>query len=51
MKVKIITPPESKYLVWSGESILASLSTFQQVWTSKQEKNKLGFSIIHCKCF
>merc|ERR1711936_189009 len=30
MKIKIIAPPERKYSVWIGGSILASLSTFQQ---------------------
>ena len=33
MKIKIIAPPERKYSVWIGGSILASLSTFQQVMT------------------
>ena len=37
MKVKIIAPPERKYSVWIGGSILASLTTFQQMWISKQE--------------
>lgn len=37
MKVKIVAPPERKYSVWIGGSILASLSTFQQMWVSKQE--------------
>merc|ERR1719297_384744 len=37
MKIKIIAPPERKYSVWIGGSILASLSTFQQMWISKQE--------------
>ncbi|KAK0852212.1 actin, partial [Friedmanniomyces endolithicus] len=36
MKVRIIAPPERKYSVWIGGSILASLSTFQQMWISKQ---------------
>jgi actin, other eukaryote len=31
MKVKVVAPPERKYSVWIGGSILASLSTFQQV--------------------
>ncbi|CAA3015081.1 actin-1 [Olea europaea subsp. europaea] len=30
MKVKVVAPPERKYSVWIGGSILASLSTFQQ---------------------
>nr|KAF7399845.1 hypothetical protein H0235_015582 [Vespula pensylvanica] len=37
IKIKIIAPPERKYSVWIGGSILASLSTFQQMWISKQE--------------
>jgi len=28
MKIKIIAPPERKYSVWIGGSILSSLSTF-----------------------
>lgn len=35
MKVKIVAPPERKYSVWIGGSILSSLSTFQQMWISK----------------
>merc|ERR1711862_524303 len=31
IKIKIIAPPERKYSVWIGGSILASLSTFQQM--------------------
>ena len=37
MKIKVIAPPERKYSVWIGGSILASLSTFEQTWISKQE--------------
>merc|ERR1712066_380783 len=41
MKVKIISPPERKYSVWIGGSILASLSTFQAMWITKAEMTKL----------
>jgi len=34
MKIKVVAPPERKYSVWIGGSILASLSTFQQVLTN-----------------
>ncbi|CAF1556216.1 unnamed protein product, partial [Rotaria sp. Silwood1] len=51
MKIKIIAPPERKYFVWMGGSILASLSTFQQMWISKQEYDESGPSIVHRKCF
>lgn len=51
MKIKIIAPPERKYSVWIGGSILASLSTFQQMWISRQEYEESGPSIVHRKCF
>ncbi|XP_060591380.1 actin, cytoskeletal 3-like [Ruditapes philippinarum] len=51
MKVKVIAPPERKYSVWIGGSILASLSTFSQMWISKQEYDECGPSIVHRKCF
>ncbi|KAL1401196.1 hypothetical protein pipiens_006805 [Culex pipiens pipiens] len=51
IKIKIIAPPERKYSVWIGGSILASLSTFQAMWISKQEYDESGPSIVHRKCF
>ncbi|KAM6358950.1 actin, alpha cardiac muscle 1-like isoform 7-T14 [Alca torda] len=51
MKIKMIAPPERKYSVWIGGSILASLSTFQQMWISKDEYEEAGPSIVHRKCF
>ncbi|KAH7442207.1 hypothetical protein KP509_03G076700 [Ceratopteris richardii] len=51
MKVKVVAPPERKYSVWIGGSILASLSTFQQMWISKDEYDETGPSIVHRKCF
>lgn len=51
MKIKIIAPPERKYSVWIGGSILASLTTFQQMWISKQEYDECGPVIVHRKCF
>ncbi|XP_038559278.1 actin-3-like isoform X1 [Micropterus salmoides] len=50
MEIKIIAPPERKYSVWIGGSILGSLSTFQQMWISKQEYDESGPSIVHRKC-
>eukprot|EP00466_Bigelowiella_natans_P010261 jgi/Bigna1/52823/estExt_Genewise1Plus.C_120043 len=51
MKIKVVAPPERKYSVWIGGSILASLSTFQQMWISKDEYDESGPSIVHRKCF
>ena len=50
MKVKVVAPPERKYSVWIGGSILSSLSTFQQMWISKAEYDESGPSIVHRKC-
>lgn len=51
MKIKVIAPPERKYSVWIGGSILASLSTFQQMWITKAEYEEAGPPIVHRKCF
>ena len=50
-KVKICAPPERKYSVWIGGSILASLSTFEQMWVSKEEYDEFGPAVVHRKCF
>jgi len=51
MKIKIIAPPERKYSVWIGGSILSSLSTFGEMWISKEEYDESGPCIVHRKCF
>merc|ERR1712039_12434 len=51
VKVKIVAPPERKYSVWIGGSILSSLSTFQEMWISKDEYDESGPGIVHRKCF
>jgi actin-related protein len=50
MDVKIVAPPERKYSVWIGGSILASLSTFEEMWVRKEEYEESGPSIVHRKC-
>jgi len=50
-RVKITAPPERKYSVWIGGSILASLSTFQSMWISKEEYDEFGPRLIRWKCF
>jgi actin-related protein len=51
MTIKIVAPPERKYSVWIGGSILSYLSTFQTMWITKQEYDESGPSIVHRKCF
>jgi len=49
-EIKIIAPPERKYSVWIGGSILASLSTFEEMWVTKGEYDESGPTIVHRKC-
>merc|ERR1711991_981225 len=49
-KIKVVAPLERKYSVWIGGSILSSLSTFQQMWISKNEYDECGAQIVHRKC-
>jgi len=51
MKIKVVAPPERKYSVWIGGSILSSLSTFASMWVKKEEYDESGASIVHKKCF
>jgi len=51
VKVKIVAPPERKYSVWIGGSILSSLSTFDDMWIDKNEYDESGPGIVHRKCF
>ena len=51
MKIKVNAPSDRKYPVWTGGSILASLSTFKQMCISKQEYEETGPCIVHKKCF
>ncbi len=50
LKIEIVAP-ETKYSAWRGGSILASLSTFQQMWISTEEYAEFGPSVVHRKCF
>lgn len=50
-KVRVVSPPERKYSVWIGGSILASLSSFSTMWITKEEFEEAGPSLVHKKCF
>ena len=51
MKIKVVAPPERKYSVWIGGSILSSLSTFQQMAIWKPEYDEWGPIIVRRKCW
>lgn len=50
MRVKVVAPPERKFSVWIGGSILASLSTFADMWITKEQYEEFGPKIVHKKC-
>lgn len=50
MPIKVIAPPERKFSVWIGGSILSSLSTFQSMWIRSHEYDESGPNIVHRKC-
>lgn len=50
-KIKVVAVPERKYCVWIGGSILSSISTFSEMWITKDEFDDAGESIVHRKCF
>ena len=49
--VKIIAPPERLINSWVGGSVLASLTTFEQMWISRKEYDEHGPNIVRRKCF
>jgi actin-related protein len=51
VKPNVSAPPERKYSVWIGGSILCSLPSFEDMWITKNEYDEYGPSIIHRKCF
>ena len=51
IKVKVLASPERKYMVWVGGSLLACLSSFQNMWIAKSEYDEAGPTIVHRKCF
>ena len=49
MKIKVVAPPERKYSVWMGGSIVAGLSTFESMQLTAAEYKEKGAEAIH-KC-
>jgi actin-related protein len=46
VEIRIVAPPERRYSVWIGGSILSSLKTFQRLWISKKEYEDSGPSVV-----
>lgn len=52
VRVKIVEGDDEtrRHSTWIGGSILASLSTFQEMWISREEYDEHGPAIVHRKC-
>ncbi|XP_061458246.1 actin-1-like isoform X3 [Rhineura floridana] len=51
ISVRIIAPPERKYCVWIGASILTCLTSFRQMWVTLSDYKDFGPGVVHRKCF
>ena len=49
MKIRIAAPPERLFSTWIGGSILASLSTFKNMWISKADYHEHGARLLSSK--
>ena len=46
-RIRISAPPERIYSAWAGGSILASLSTFKNMWVTRAEYEEYGKNVLH----
>ncbi|KJK65474.1 Actin [Aspergillus parasiticus SU-1] len=51
MMAMVVAPSERKNSTWTGGSMLASLSTFQERWIPKEAYDETGPGIVHRYCF
>jgi len=49
--IKVVLPPERKFSVWIGGSILCSLSSFQSQWVTRAEYEEQGPQIALTRCY
>lgn len=45
--IKINCQKDRKYAVWTGASVICSISNFQSMWISKNEYEEIGPSVFH----
>jgi len=50
VRIKINASPERRFSVWTGGSVLASLTSFQNMWIDSMEYDEVGSSIVlYCR--
>merc|ERR1711957_539406 len=48
-EIRVVAAADRKYAVWKGGSTLASLSTFESSWVTKEDYEEHGAAVIHRK--
>ncbi|KAG2388023.1 hypothetical protein C9374_000873 [Naegleria lovaniensis] len=46
VRLRIVAPPERKYSVWMGGSIISSLSSFQDRWIKRADYEEFGCDLL-----
>ncbi|CAJ1077516.1 uncharacterized protein LOC117823778 [Xyrichtys novacula] len=49
--VRVTSPKDRDFSVWSGGAVLANLQTFSSTWISQEEYEEYGPQIVFRKCF
>ncbi|XP_029589824.1 uncharacterized protein LOC115174932 isoform X1 [Salmo trutta] len=49
--VRVTSPKDRDFSVWSGGAVLANLSSFASAWISQEEYEEYGPQIVFRKCF
>ena len=49
-RINVKSPSDRKYGTYIGGTMLASLSTFEEMWITREEYNEHGPGIVHRKC-
>ncbi|TGZ65219.1 hypothetical protein CRM22_005985 [Opisthorchis felineus] len=48
--IKVLASQERKYSVWIGGAVLASLTSFNEMWVTRNEYTEYGPRIVHQRC-
>lgn len=49
--VRVTSPKDRDFSVWSGGAVLANLPTFSSAWIGQEEYEEFGPQIVFRKCF
>ncbi|KAM8927115.1 actin-related protein T2-like [Pelodytes ibericus] len=48
--LRLAAPPDRKFSIWTGGSIITSLSSFSQMWVTSNDYRELGPAVVHRRC-